>query len=673
VADTRNNVSALELGYAATTDLFSPAGTAYRIHNLELSREGSLRVVKGPVPWLPEFGGQGLSAKTDGRHHGLYHAMLGKREVLLCHAEGSILEFRGWESTITGKWTALQTGLPDENWAKFPTQFESDGKRVFIAPGMGQTVYAYDGERWDVLGYPLRPAAPVIMESELSGEIGTVDETFGEAEDGGSVLPGVWDYHMAYQDIWGDTSAWSIEGSISTGLQQNGSSSGSSQRMTFIVTVATGTDKTESRRLARTPDKVNSGSVAPQELIYGLGFDVPGPAFPDNISMVLSDGNHDGTLGPPTEDLRSTPRCSLLRMAMGRLFMANEHGDPGILYWSKEGRPGTFGTFDFRYPDPQGAEVTGLAKVARGLLAMTTRGVFLVEPSQDTPDTFISRPVPGGLGCLAPSSIQTMANGLTVWLGPGPAFYAYDGSKVVRVSDSYRDEVETISRSRAALAVSAVNPGTGEYYCSVSTGRTMENDTTFVWDGQRWRTRDEVRAHSMCVMSNHVGAVLCGGKVGSDVAVWVMNHEAQHYDASGKTATYESRWWQPPGGPGSRDTVVGLIIWMRESRDSDVQLTFFRDGARGVPVGSPETGEEYFTAGNLYADAPASLWGTVKLGEDGARWGNRRPFFRRVFCHIPSAESVAFKLQAVDMDFELLGYAWISSPRSVGGGGRIPT
>ena len=667
MADPQQVVTELEIASGEIQETLAPAGAAYRIRNFETGPNGTLRSVRGPCPYIPDYG---AGYPSDyGRMHGLYHCRLGdgEREVLLLHSGSKLLHFNGWNAGNLGTvWEDLLTGLPNEDWAKFPTQFESDGRRVFIAMGMDQPIYAYDGFQIDILGYPQRPSGPTATASTRTGtttnRLGTVDPSMGTV---GGVLPGAWDYYLTLEDLWQDRSAPSTS---STLYAAGGDSTAvlGDNRIQAIVSVPRGRGKTRVRHVFRTPDRLNAGDITPREIYGSLGGGGDSAILPDNSSDVFVDNLPDGWLGESMEQLRTMPTCALLRVAMGRLWLGRALDDPGVLWRSKIGRMGTVGQFDFLYPDAAGAPLMGLGRVSDGLLAGTEAAVYLVTPTRaGGADDFQTYPVPGGRGISAPSSIATMPNGLTVWLGPGPAFYAFDGKEVHRVSDTIRQTLERSNGARLLQASASVNPRTGEYLCSLNDGGSTNDRLILVWDGRDWKERTDVTVRAMCTTRDHRGVVLVAGTNGPTTSgLWVLDHEGFGYTPVARDAIFESRFFLT-GAPGERATYSYLILALRDGSQGTLSIQAYQDGSRAKVVSSTTT-----TVNLPYRPDPAPKWGTTTLGQAGAVWHNRRVHYKRVALHVPSAESVAFKLTAAG-DIELVAYAWVRGV-SAPAVGRIP-
>ena len=172
-----------------------------------------------------------------------------------------------------------------------------------------------------------------------------------------------------------------------------------------------GPDGTVGKILARSKDERHSGTLDLFELPSGaqegsLAF----ATIPDNITTSFPDNIPDSWLVKPVDDVIGVRPFKLYKLAFGRGFAANYDDDPGLLRWTKITRWGTFLRHDFMYPDPRGAEITGLHPVEGGLLVFTESSTFLVAVSNDG-QGFKSQTLHTSVGCSAPSSIKTTPRG----------------------------------------------------------------------------------------------------------------------------------------------------------------------------------------------------------------------------------------------------------------------
>ena len=164
----------------ASGKLFLPNDVGSRIENMNPTEEGTLRSVRGPLPFLPDYTSNGdapasglvpdISVPTYGNMHGICHTTLGNgdREILLVQTGAEIWQFTGWNRSwylLVGNLTSATTpqitlDLKENTRPQFPAQFESTSNGVVIVPQGGRALF-YDG--WTILplGYSEQPSAPM--------------------------------------------------------------------------------------------------------------------------------------------------------------------------------------------------------------------------------------------------------------------------------------------------------------------------------------------------------------------------------------------------------------------------------------------------------------------------------------------------------------------------------
>ena len=158
--------------------LLTPMEIAASIQNFRITREGSLRSVVGPTPYLPRYknlieksvGGPQKDVRDYTAMHGIFHAVVGngQREVLLLHTGEELWVFEGWNKcwrpliSATNTHAQIRVSLHDDTRARAPTQFISTPNGVVIIPQAenDRRPYFYDGEVILPLGYSEAPASP---------------------------------------------------------------------------------------------------------------------------------------------------------------------------------------------------------------------------------------------------------------------------------------------------------------------------------------------------------------------------------------------------------------------------------------------------------------------------------------------------------------------------------
>lgn len=200
-----------------TTELLAAPDEGYRIENMVLTEEGTLRGVMGPFPFLlggsahdpivVEPGAPAATAPYIGygdyeRMHGVFHCRIQSRDrdVYLCHSGGTIYQFDGtngwWEPVLTGEtaetstsmWLFTDTITSDAKPMR-PTQFVGTPNGVIIMPRNGRP-YFFDGDFIAPLGFDHAPQPPTGLGPSSSGtnptdDATTVSSTTPEANDKG--------------------------------------------------------------------------------------------------------------------------------------------------------------------------------------------------------------------------------------------------------------------------------------------------------------------------------------------------------------------------------------------------------------------------------------------------------------------------------------------------------
>ena len=158
------------------------------------------------------------------------------------------------------------------------------------------------------------------------------------------------------------------------------------------------------------------------------------------------------------------PVFRLAEVFDGRLWIARTDAEPNMF---RAALPGLYGTLpkdkDKFYADYSGEGITGMHAVAEGMLVFTETAVFMVYPNIGT-SGYQTRTLRKGSGCVAPNSIATLTNGMTVWLGR-EGFYAYQNGKVTgEISGEIKeDTIKLINHGHRARACAAVDTSMSEY------------------------------------------------------------------------------------------------------------------------------------------------------------------------------------------------------------------
>tara|TARA_R110002110_G_scaffold29784_2_gene105781 strand:+ start:65 stop:1897 length:1833 start_codon:yes stop_codon:yes gene_type:complete len=500
---------------------------------------------------------------------------------------------------------------------------------------------------------------------------------------GGFLKDGAWRCAVQFIDRWGNLSPLSPpSGDIKLVKMENAdteaiSAYGDTQtveslRYQFLWTgIDGGPDHCVGRILLRTKDLLNSGDSKYYELPsnFGGGF-FEFATIPDNITTTFPDDVPDTALLTEATNAVPVPEFKLCRVAFSRLWIANFKSQPGALRYSVVGKWGTFEEESLIFPDPTGDEITGLWPTDQGLLVFTGSSTFLfVSNSEGT--GFRASTLSTTVGCSAPSSLQTLRNGQTVWLGE-KGFYSYSGTTLDPISVVIQPTIIKINKSRVQQSASALDREMDEYRCWVPTDGSTTNNLCLVYDGEGWRQRTDVKATSVCVTKDHRNYMLAVGEVaksgGADHSLWLLDREALSYTrASARDSVVQTAWLRSIQSR-RRSTLLTVYIWMRATRKGDLTVEAYRDWRESPIV---ETTASATNPPKLYAEEdPPSFWDETLAGAAGTSWVRRRPFWVKVDFHMPSCEVFKLKFK-YSGDWEFVGMLF--EDRDVHGGGvQVP-
>ena len=450
--------------------LYSASSLSYKVQNFEVTPEGTLQSIIGPTRYEPDRT-EAEEESTQGIPHGIYHAGLlgGIADTLIVRMGTELKRHEGWSRSFR----VLESGLSDEHRPIYPDQFVVLGNTIIWTNGIDRArAIAHDGMVVP-LGFDQVPGSPFaegpqqpglsdratqyanVFGYSWPGRIGTV----GDMLDGqtGALLAGGWYYYVQWEDVFGNLSQLSAQSnlvSVST-LQSDPYLSNEKSLATeiddltrqFLVRIAgDAPEHAVAFRLYRTPD-VRHKSVFPQLLAR-----VPGSKqffYPDNRA--------DSDLGPAAVETTAVPVFRVMCAHQGRLVIGNTIADPGVVRRSQVGLPGTFAADDWIYPDSGGSEVTGLASHNGKLIAFTESSTYELQ------DFAVPIPLAQGVGCVAPRSIKALPDGTLIWLSRD-GFYGMKNGTVTHLSRAIHRTIRNyINRTRMRMAVSVVDPTSGEY------------------------------------------------------------------------------------------------------------------------------------------------------------------------------------------------------------------
>jgi hypothetical protein len=702
------------------------------------------------------------------RPHGLFHALLrqGARDILLCAMGDSIYEWQGsrpqdgtpqrWVPLIGSASDSLYRvyNLPDDNLPRYPVQFAATDNGIVIVPQEGRAFF-YDGEVVLPLGYANRPGAPVGWGPNTSGvndvdsdapgiegsvnnkgyahdaqwgyesggepcfgigRVGTTASALGSVKLHGLLERGSYQAAVQWIDYFGNLSPVSLrsapvlfnrQASYTYDADAGDSLSDLALKKIAWADVTPGPEGTVGRILYRTKDQINSGSNAlyelPQHAAPGLNALC---TLPDNTTDFFPDNIPDVWLLNTAEDLTTVPEFRLAAVGFNRLWIAGITTRPGMIRFSLPGRWGTFLSKDFFLPDPRAEQVTGMAFVQTGMLVFTQRSTFLLQPNADG-DGFTAKTLDASVGCSAPSSIQTMPDGKTIWLAQD-GFYAFDGERLILLSGDIEKKFAELNTGRFAAAVALVDNDSKEYRCWVANQASTYNDLCFVYDGKGFRTRDDAgQVYAACSTNDHRRLSLVASKLTVEMeeyevspsaryGVWVLDRQANKCAVTRNKAKIRTTWI---GGntPTQMKTVPSVYFWFRETGKTQFdedglnlspsyslkvllytnwRITLGNDLQDGSGARILDSDSSKRTYGDLFltlvdpGDVP-SLWDVTAFADAPVKLGRRRPFVYRAAFETRNISSFALELQEINSgtDIEFIGLSFDLKPAGDGGAG----
>ena len=501
----------------------------------------------------------------------------------------------------------------------------------------------------------------------------------------GWLEPGEWRAAVQYVDRWGNLSPVSAESSAVTCDQhpaikkvypyltdtddENSSPESVSPTRSRVqikwTGISQGPDHCIGRRLYRTKDLESGAAGLFLMTQNAMSTTTAFATLPDNVVTQFPDNIPDTWLGAEAPSILRVPQFKLAEMALGRLWIGNLIASPGTARPSDAGFWGTFTAGRDVTPDPQ-SEIMGMKSVQNGLLLCTEDTTFLVTASNDG-QRFRHSPLSTAIGCVAPSSMKTMAAGQVVWMGRD-GFYAYEGGKISFVSPQLRRLFKRVTQPRMRQAVATYDSRSREYRCWVSLDGSKENQTCFVFDGSGWRTRLDVVADSVCTTKDHRQYTFVGGHIPGDVAhsgVYLLDHDAspdipEMDEVKDREALVETGWLEAGDSDKAKTSYV-VYLWLRETENTAITIDVLKNWREKVI-------ETNTTKRYSEKDVP-DFWATTKLGS--GTWRDKRPFWTRAAIHVPSAESVKFRIRGTGV-WEFVGLQVEMAPRYYSGAQLAP-
>ena len=622
---------------------FTPTGLAWQVLNLVKGVEGTLRSVRGPCPYEQN------PQVSYGAFHGVYHTGA-PRDFLITRTGTQLRRHAGWARN----YEVLVSGLSDDANQRFPDQWATINGLVIWTNGVDRAIIAEPDGTVSRLGYSRRPSAPAVESpTKLDGDnttrvslyangdgysyhgrIGTVGDEISQVE--GKLLAGSWYYYAQYVDNYGNKSPLSAVSNAASVYPQS-------------VVVDPGNDQYEQMDDLTRQFLVRLTGDAPAHTAYvdlyrtpdtrNLGTEVRWLArIPGRYETLYPDNKPDSELGPIAVNVLGVPVFKVMTTHQGRLVIANTHSEPGAVFISDIAQPGTYRPSHKIVPDSNGAEVTAVFSFEDNLLAFTENSIYLIVV---TDEGVLSRPLFEGVGCAAPSSIQTTRDGTLMWLSTA-GFYGLKAGTPELLSKNIDETIhERINRPRMAQAVATIEPITNTYMCAVAPSGKTRQELILCLDEDGWRELDlGIHVKCICTMKDQRGYVLMGGRDGSDNNLFVFDHEYSSYTPPDRTYRYRSGWMRTDEVGLSPFRVRMLYLKMVRAWHGNAIVRFFIDNKWSV------VGEEQ-------AISLMDRWGNENLNQaDAAVIGNdkvvRSPEYWRKVSTPPELDtcfSFAFEIE----------------------------
>jgi hypothetical protein len=644
---------------------YAPGTFAAEVQNLQLTPEGTLRGVRGPAPYVPDYGS---GYPWPGRIYGVYNARLdrGMREVTLVRSGTKLMEVTGW----TRGTRDLATGLSDEPNARYPDCFVEVAGKIVWCNGV-DTPRIYDGYRLLPLGYDLRPGAPSatgpgdtghpVFRNKNGyshpGKIGLVGNFFSIQS--GAVLDANWYYYVQFEDAFGNRSPLSGAGGpvkmrqeYTKDLYWVNYANYSADPSTNTVAGITLYPGTSLGLLTVTVDDLTkqflvsglaigpAGTVA--RILYRTAANDPTPRelvrIDDNCSTVFPDNTPDSGLGAEAQDYIPTPTFGIAWEHNGCLYVV----DGRNIRKSEPLYPGTFKRDAFTTLP---AEPTGGFSFAGKCYATTETGIFRIEETAGA--SLTSAELPAGYGMVAPQSGD--ATGLGVYVGLGrDGFWSMDIEEAIRpLSEEIRTLFRRLNPGMLSRAFGRWNPDKREYVCALPEAGNFGNTLLKTWDGAGWRSqRHSIAYASLCVTKDPRRYMLAAGRQGSNNILYALDREVQSYTPPTKVYAYRSQWLRMDATGRDRFDVTAIYVGIVEAvKGANITWQTWKNGSRDTPANSAPAGQRVFDMANeatVNDVAVTDAFDALVLGTGRAR--HPRLTWKRFDVRLFSVESFAFDL-----------------------------
>tara|TARA_Y100001937_G_C7024102_1_gene286902 strand:+ start:141 stop:623 length:483 start_codon:yes stop_codon:yes gene_type:complete len=150
--------------------------------------------------------------------------------------------------------------------------------------------------------------------------------------------------------------------------------------------------------------------------------------------------------------------------------------------------------------------------------------------------------------------------------------------------------------------------------------------------------------------NNHSGVYLLDHDASPDIPALVADREG----------VVETGWLEASDADKAKTSYV-VYLWLRETENTKVTIDILRNWREKVV----DTATVFR---HSKKDVP-NFWATTKLGS--GNWQDKRPYWTRAAIHVPSAESVKFRIRGTG-NWEFVGLSVKMSSRYYGGAQLSP-
>ena len=162
--------------------------------------------------------------------------------------------------------------------------------------------------------------------------------------------------------------------------------------------------------------------------------------------------------------------------------------------------------------------------------------------------------------------------------------------------------------------------------------------------------------------------MLVGGHLPGDVGrsgVYLLDHDASPDVPSvpavkDREALVETGWLEAADSDKAKTSYV-VYLWLRETENTALTIEVLRNWREEVV--------DVATVARYSEKDIPDFWATTKLG--AGTWRDKRPFWTRAAIHVPSAESVKFRIRGTG-GWEFVGIQIKMAPRYYGGAQVTP-